>query len=54
MNGACVYVPLYVLHEGIIVGVKEGERIREVKKCGVFIHWWWWYKSDYKTILKEI
>ena len=55
MNGACVYVPLYVLHEGIIVGVKEGaKRIREVKKCGVFIHWWWWYKSDYKTILKEI
>ena len=55
MNGACVYVPLYVLHEGIIVGVKEGaQRIREVKKCGVFIHYWWWYKSDYKTILKEI
>ena len=54
MNGACVFVPLYVLHEGIIVGVK-GERIREVKKCGVFIqYWWWWYKSDYKTILKEI
>ena len=39
MNGACVYVPLYVLHEGIIVGVKEGaQRIREVKKCGVFIN----------------
>ena len=44
MNGACVYVPLYVVHEGIIVGVKEGaQRSREVKKCGVFIHYWWWY-----------
>ena len=37
MNGACVYVPLYVLHEGIIVGVKEGaQRIREVKKMWCF------------------
>lgn len=58
MNGACVFVPLYVLHEGIIVGVKEGaQRIREVKKCGVFIRTLLvvvWYKSDYKTILKEI
>ena len=26
MNGACVYVPLYVLHEGIIVGVKKEHR----------------------------
>ncbi len=45
MKGACVYVHLtHVLHEGIIVGVKEGaQRIREVKKCGVFIHYWWWY-----------
>ena len=59
MNGACVFVPLYVVHEeGIRVGVKEvAKRIREVKKCGVFIqYYWWWYKSDYnKTIiLKEI
>ena len=56
MNGACVYVPLYVLHEGIIVGVKEGaQRIREVKKCGVFIHYWWWYGTKATiTILKEI
>ena len=36
MNGACVYVPLYVLHEGIIVGVKEGAKRIRGKKMWCF------------------
>ena len=59
MNGVCVCVcTLLCITRRNYSWSKEGaQRIRESKKCDVFIRTLLvvvWYKSDYKTILKEI